>query len=285
MVVAGAVPVLLTMVGSNGTANAELDRHGPVSRTEHGDHVAFVADDTDSAEATPTAQAEQAKQSSDWPAAQVPNVRPYRGTRIPDDTRSSLQWARPVPKNEYLSPVESLHGPVPVAPVPPIAPPPGMLRFGNVQVEAPDWLPREPAIQLNDAAAVTEADLATFFDSVGMERTRSDRVAGQTVGSAALGAAAGAAVASPFALIGAGVGGALGLVVGVPFAPIGLAAGPIGAAYGAALMAAPLAAIGAGIGAVLGATQALTAPPRALGPAEAATAEPAPIDRPFHMAE
>lgn len=275
MVVAGAVPVVLTLVGSGGTANAELGRYVQVSQIEHGGQVAFVADATDSGEWTPAVQAEQTKQSSDWPAAQAPNVRPYRGTRIPDDTRSSLQWARPVPKDEYLSPVESLHGPVPVAPVPPIAPPSGMLRFGNVQVEAPDWLPREPAIQLNDAASVTEADLATFFDSVGMERTRSDRVASQTVGSAALGAAAGAAVASPFALIGAGVGGALGLVIGLPFAPIGLAAGPIGAAYGAAIMAAPLAAIGAGIGAGLGAMQALTAPPRALGPAEAAKDEPA----------
>ncbi|MEV4127455.1 hypothetical protein [Nocardia sp. NPDC049707] len=269
MVAAGAVPVVLTLVGSNGTANAEPDI--AVSQTERVAHAALVADDTDSGEGTV-----QTAQSPNWPAAQAPNVRPYRGMRIPDDTDSSLQWARPVPKSEYLSPVEFLHGPVPVAPVPPIAPPPGMLRFGDVQVEAPDWLPREPAIQLNDAAAVTEADLATFFDSVGMERTRSDRIASQTVGSAALGAAAGAAVASPFALIGAGVGGALGLAIGLPFAPIGLAAAPAGAAYGAALMAAPLAAIGAGIGAGLGATQALTAPPRALGPApDAATDESA----------
>ncbi|MEV6137192.1 hypothetical protein AB0L63_14245 [Nocardia sp. NPDC051990] len=274
MVAAGAVPVVLTLVGSNGTANAEPDI--PMSQTEHVAHAAFVADDPDSGEGTPAAQTAPTEQSPDWPAAQAPNVRPYRGMRIPDDTDSSLQWARPVPKSEYLSPVEFLHGPVPVAPVPPIAPPPGMLRFGDVQVAAPDWLPREPAIQLNDAAAVTEADLATFFDSVGMERTRSDRIASQTVGSAALGAAAGAAVASPFALIGAGVGGALGLAIGLPFAPIGLAAVPAGAAYGAALMAAPLAAIGAGIGAGLGATQALTAPPRALGPApDAAADEPA----------
>lgn len=272
MVAAGAVPVVLTLVGSSGTANAAFDRDVPVSQTQHSGHVDFVVGDTDSGEETPATQVEP---SQDWPAAQVPNVRPYRGMRIPDDTRSSLQWARPVPKSEYLSPVEFLHGPVPVAPVPPIAPPPGVLRFGNVQVEAPDWLPREPAIQLNDAAAVAEADLATFFDSVGMERTRSDRIASQTVGSAALGAAAGAAVASPFALIGAGVGGALGLAIGLPFAPIGLAAVPIGATYGAALMAAPLAAVGAGIGAGLGATQALTAPPRALGPAETAADEPA----------
>ena len=54
---------------------------------------------------------------------------------------------------------------------------------------------------------------------------------------------AGFVFASPFALFGAAVGGGLGLAIGLPFAPIGLAAGPIGAAYGAALMAAPLSAI------------------------------------------
>jgi len=202
----------------------------------------------------------------EWPAAEAPNVRPYHGIRTPEGTLSSLQWARPLPEPDYLSPVEGLHAPIPVAPVPPIVPPPKTLRFGDVQVESPEWLPREHAIQLNDAVAVQEAGLATFLDSVGMERTRSDRVASQTIGTAALGAAAGAAVASPFALIGAGAGGALGLAIGIPFAPIGLAAAPVGAAYGAALMAAPLAVIGAGIGATVGAAQALTAPPRALGP-------------------
>lgn len=271
MVVAGAVPVVLTLVG-NGTANAEPDRYIPITQTEQTDPAVDpavpAADDTDSTAPTGTnPPGEHTDQSPEWPAAQAPNVRPYRGLRIPDDVLSSLQWARPMPKNKYLSPVEALHPPVPVDPVPPIAPPPGTLRFGDVHVEAPEWLPREQAIQLNDGAAVTEANIATYLDSVGMERTRSDRIAGQTVGAAAIGAAAGAAVASPFALIGAGVGGALGLAIGLPFAPIGLAAGPIGAAYGAALMAAPLAAIGAAVGAGLGAAHAFSAPPRALAPA------------------
>ncbi|MFI1460404.1 hypothetical protein [Nocardia carnea] len=149
-----------------------------------------------------------------WPNAEAPNVRPYHGVRIPDDTLSSLQWARPAPDSDYLSPVKNLHGPNPVSPVPPIAPPPGVLRFGDVRVGVPEWLPREQAIQLDDGAAVTGAQLATFLDSIGMERTRSDRVAGQTLGAAALGAAAGAAVAAPFALVGAGVGGVIGLTVG-----------------------------------------------------------------------
>ncbi|WP_228803819.1 hypothetical protein [Nocardia higoensis] len=245
-VAAGAAPVVLTLTGT-GPATADVE---------------YPAAVTEEAPSTGTGPG-----SPKWPAAEAPNVRPYHGIRIPDDTLSSLQWARPVPEPEYLSPVEELHAPVPVAPVPPIAPPPEMLRFGDVRVEPPEWLPREHAIQLNDAAAVQEAELATFLDSVGMERTRSDRVASQTIGAAALGAAAGAAVASPFALIGAGAGGAMGMVIGLPFAPIGLAAVPVGAAYGAALMAAPLAVIGAGVGATVGAAQALTAPPRALGPA------------------
>ncbi|MBH0779585.1 hypothetical protein [Nocardia bovistercoris] len=265
MVVAGAVPVVLSLVGG-ATAEATPEQDAAVSRVDFGvgparaNPVHPVADPVDG---DPAAQ---------WPAAEVPNVRPYQGAKIPDDTLSSLQWARPVPQPQYLSPVDALHAPVEVPRVPPIAPPPGMLRVGDVQVAAPDWLPREQAIQVNDAAAATEAEIATFLDSVGMERTRSDRIAGQTMGAAAVGATAGAAFASPFALVGAGVGGALGLAIGLPFAPIGLAAGPMGAVYGAALMAAPLAAIGAGIGAGIGATAAFTAPPRAMGPTQDAPA-------------
>ncbi|MGQ4616181.1 hypothetical protein [Nocardia sp. R7R-8] len=255
IVAVGAVPLVLALVGT-GTANAAPDRPVPVTRTD------------------PVDQSERTDQPAQWPAAEAPNVRPYEGLRIPDDTLSSLQWARPLPNPKYLAPVEGLHGPVPVAPVPPIAPPPHKLRFGDVQVDAPDWLYREQAIQLNDGAAMAEANIATYLDSIGMERTRSDRVAGQTVGAAAIGAAAGAAFASPFALFGAAVGGGLALAIGLPFAPIGLAAGPIGAAYGAALMAAPLAAIGAGIGAGLGAAHSLSAPPRAQSAPE--SVDPAP---------
>ncbi|MGW4327096.1 hypothetical protein ACWEKR_14505 [Nocardia sp. NPDC004573] len=241
LVAVGTVPLVLALVGT-GTANAEPDHPVPVTRTDSAD------------------QAEAAQ----WPAAEAPNVRPYEGLRIPDDVLSSLQWARPLPDHQYLAPLVGLHAPVPVAPVPPIAPPSGKLRFGDVQVDAPEWLYREQAIQINDTAAMAEANMATFFDSIGMERTRSDRVAGQTMGAAAIGAAAGFVFASPFALFGAAVGGGLALAIGLPFAPIGLAAGPIGAAYGAALMAAPLSAIGAGIGAGLGVVHALSAPPRAL---------------------
>ncbi|QIS13294.1 hypothetical protein [Nocardia arthritidis] len=236
MVAAGAMPLMLALVGT-GTANA--------------------------APATAPTVTQPDQQKPQWPAADAPNVQKYEGLTIPDNTKSSLQWSRSVPDKSYLAPVGVLHAPGPVAPVPPIAPPPGKFRFGDIQVDAPDWINQEQAIQINDNAAVTEANLATFLDSIGMERSRSDRIAGQTVGTAAVGALAGAASAAPFALTSAAVGAALGLVVGVPFVPVGIVAGPVlGAAMGAAVITVPAAAIGAAAGAAVGAVNAFNAPPR-----------------------
>ncbi|WP_153340271.1 hypothetical protein [Nocardia aurantia] len=202
----------------------------------------------------------------EWPAAGSPNEQPYEGLHIPHNELSSLQTARSLPNHHYLAPVGTLHTPVPVTPVPPIAPPPGKFRFGDVQVDAPDWINRDQAITVNDTSAQTEANLATFLDSIGMERSRSDRVAGQTMGTAAMGAVAGASAALPLTLSAAAMGGLCGLIAGVPFLPIGLVAGPIlGAAMGAAAVTIPAAAIGAGVGAAVGAVGGLTAPSRVLG--------------------
>ncbi|MFC9994910.1 hypothetical protein [Nocardia sp. NPDC127526] len=238
VVAAGAVPLVMAIVGT-GAANAAPAQPNPV--TAHDD-------------------------APQWPAADAPNVMPYEGLNIPDETRSSIQWSRPAPDKRYLAPVGVLHPPVPVPAVPPIAPPPGMFRFGDVQVPAPDWIDKEQSIQINDNAAMVEANLATFLDSIGMERSRSDRIAGQTVGTAAVGALAGAATAAPFALTSATVGGALGLVVGAGFFPVGLVAGPaLGAAAGAAVITVPAAVAGAAVGAAVGAVNAFNAPPRVVG--------------------
>ncbi|MBL1073978.1 hypothetical protein JK358_06185 [Nocardia sp. 2] len=238
MVAAGAVPLVLAIVGT-GAANAAP------------------------AEVNPVAQHDDAPQ---WPAADSPNVMPYEGLNIPDETKSSIQWSRPAPDKKYLAPVGVLHAPVPVAAVPPIAPPPGKFRFGDVVVDAPNWIDSEQAIQINDNAAQIEANLATFLDSIGMERSRSDRIAGQTVGTAAVGAALGAASAAPFALTSATVGAAAGLVVGLPLFPVGLVGGPaIGAAAGAAMIVVPAAMAGAAVGAVVGAVNSFNAPPRVVG--------------------
>ncbi|GAB2656131.1 hypothetical protein ACWDYH_33390 [Nocardia goodfellowii] len=235
VVAAGAVPLVLALVGS-GTANADPTEAG--TSTQH----------------------------AQWPAADVPNAMPYEGLDIPDNTRSSLQWSRPLPDKRYLAPVGVLHPPVPVAPVPPIAPPPGQFRFGDVTVPTPDWINEEQAIQINDNSAMAEANLATFLDSVGMERSRSDRIAGQTVGTAAVGALAGASAAAPIAVTSALVGGVLGLVVGAPFIPVGIFAGPaLGAAMGAAVITVPAAVVGAAAGGVVGAVNAYNAPSRVVG--------------------
>ncbi|WP_024804734.1 hypothetical protein [Nocardia sp. BMG51109] len=235
----------MAVVGT-GTANAAPSEPSQATTQDHG------------------AQEEHA--APQWPAGDAPNARPYEGLHIPGDTLSSLQTARTLPDKSYLAPVGTLHPPVPVAPVPPIAPPPGKFRFGDVQVDAPPWLDREQAIQINDNAAQTEANLATFLDSVGMERSRSDRIAGQTVGSAAVGAVAGAASAAPFALTSGVVGGVVGLVVGLPFVPVGVVAGPaMGAAFGAGVITVPAAAIGAAAGAAVGAVNSFNAPPRVVG--------------------
>lgn len=238
MVAAGAIPLVLALAGT-GTANAEPAQSNTVTQPEY---------------------------EAQWPAADAPDTVPYEGLTIPDDTSSSLQWSRPAPDKKYLAPVGVLHPPVPVAPVPPIAPPAGKFRFGDVIVDAPDWIDQEQAIHINDNAALAEADLATFLDSIGMERSRSDRIAGQTIGTAAVGALAGTAAAAPVTATSALVGAAVGLLVGVPFAPIGVVAGPVlGAAFGATVITAPAAAAGAAAGAAVGAFNAFNAPSRAVG--------------------
>ncbi|MFD0363226.1 hypothetical protein ACFQZZ_17405 [Nocardia sp. GCM10030253] len=238
MVAAGAVPIVLALVGT-GTANAEPAQSNTVTHPE---------------------------QKAQWPAADSPNAVPYEGLNIPDNTRSSLQWSRPAPDKRYLAPVGVLHPPVPVAPVPPIAPPPGQFRFGDVTVPTPDWIDQEQAIQINDNAAMAEANLATFLDSVGMERSRSDRIAGQTIGTAAMGALAGAGASAPIALTSAVMGGVVGLVVGLPILPVGIVAGPmLGAGVGAAVITIPAAALGAAAGAAVGAVNAFNAPSRVVG--------------------
>lgn len=178
--------------------------------------------------------------------------------------------ARPVPDQAYLAPLGELHAPTPVEQVAPITPPEDALRIGNLVMNAPGFDPTA----INEGAAQAEADLATYLDSVGLERSRSDKIAAQTVGSAAIGASVGGTVAAPLAATSATVGAVAGLVSGIPFLPIGLVAGPIlGAAIGYSVIAAPAAAAGAGIGAGIGAVDGFTAAPYGTAPTETAPAE------------
>ncbi|MFF3568903.1 hypothetical protein [Nocardia jiangxiensis] len=231
VVAASAVPLVLAVVGS-GTATAAPAQSN--TATQH--HVAHPHS----------------------PASNIPKAQP----RISGDVLTSLPSARPLPDQRYLAPVGQLHAPKAVAPVAPIAPPPGKFRFGDVQLDAPTWINRDQEVAVNDRSAQAEAGLATFLDSVGMERSRSDRIAGATIGTAAIGAVAGATAAAPLAVTSGLVGGVTGLVAGVPFLPIGLVAGPaLGAAIGAGVTTVSAATMGAVAGAAVGAAEGFTAPP------------------------
>lgn len=135
------------------------------------------------------------------------------------------------------------------------------IRIGNLQMDRPDWLPTEYAAQINDASAGTESSLSQGIQSMGVERARSDRIAGAVIGDAIIGASVGATLASPLAATSAVVGAASGVIAGIPFAPAGLIVVPvIGAAIGYGVIAAPAAAAGAAVGAAVGAIEGSVAP-------------------------
>ncbi|WP_067894576.1 hypothetical protein [Nocardia vaccinii] len=230
VVAASAVPLVLTVVGSG--AAAAVPAHS-------------------------NATAEQDATPAQSPASDISNAQPH----LTNDVLSSLRSARPLPDQSYLAPVGALHVPTAVAPVAPIAPSPGELRFDDVQLEAPTWIDRGHKVAVNDGAAEAEAGVATFLDSVGMERSRSDRIASAAIGTAAIGAVAGATASAPLAATSGVVGGVAELVAGVPLLPIGLIAGPaLGAAIGLGVITVPAAAMGA----AAGAAQGFTAPPHAV---------------------
>ncbi|MGW5381600.1 hypothetical protein [Nocardia sp. NPDC003963] len=273
VVAAGAVPLIATLIGA-GTANAEVLPAPPASSPIPAalaalppapiatvDPFGAATDTVQEAarvavrSATDTITAATAPFTHAAPAV-PPGPRP---AVITDPAASAPALAtRPVPNPAYLAPQGELHAPEPVAPVAPIEAPPGKLRVGSVIIDAPPFDVRE----INTGAAQAEAQLATFYDSVGVERNRSDRMAAQTVGSAAIGASVGSTVAAPVAGAAALIGGAVGLVVGIPFMPAGLVFMPVIAATTAyAMVAAPAMLTGAAIGGAIGAAEGYTAAP------------------------
>ncbi|MFI6865377.1 hypothetical protein [Nocardia sp. NPDC050406] len=157
-----------------------------------------------------------------------------------------------------------------------IAAPEGKLRFGDTQVDIPTWLTPEQADQVNEIVGTAEAELARTLDSAGFEPSRSDRIAAQTVGTAAVGAAVGVGVAAPVEVAAGAMGGFVGAMAGTPFAPAGWVFGPaVGATAGVALVAVPAATVGATIGAAVGAVNGYLAPATEAAPMDEGTA---PID-------
>ena len=180
---------------------------------------------------------------------------------------------RQVPVYEEPAPsvrIEELHAPVPVEPVAPIIAPKDKLRGGDFIIDNPGF--SKPDLdRTNNTLAAAEAGVGTVYRSVGIEASRSDRVAGATIAGVVGGGLVGATVAGvPAALIGgtlgagagAGIGATVGAGMGAVTVPVvgavpGIAAGAaVGAATGAAAGAAgvgiPFAIGGAIVGGALG---------------------------------
>ncbi|RDI55713.1 hypothetical protein [Nocardia mexicana] len=179
--------------------------------------------------------------------------------------RDSATGVRAIPEPGALAAIdiERLHLPDParLGTVAPIEAPEGKLRFGDTQIDIPEWLPPEQAGQLNDVSAHTEAELARTLDGAGFAPSRADRIAAQTVGTAAVGAAVGTAVAGPAVVAGVLLGGFVGTMAGMPMLPLGtVGVAAAGAAIGGAVVAAPAAAAGAAVGAGVGALNGVLAP-------------------------
>ncbi|MFI1917645.1 hypothetical protein [Nocardia sp. NPDC020380] len=190
--------------------------------------------------------------------------------------RNSTVGVRDIP-NAPLAPVDvkALHAPDPmsVPDVAPIAAPEGKLRFGDTQVDIPNFLTPDQASKVNALSAGAEAEVARTLDSAGFQPSRSDRIAATTIGTAAQGAAIGVGAAAPLEVAGALMGGFVGAMAGTPFAPAGWVFGPaVGASAAVGLIGGAAGTIGAGIGAAVGAANGVMAPATPGAPGGAANA-------------
>lgn len=167
------------------------------------------------------------------------------------------------PDDYYVAPlrVEELHLPTYVEPTAPIIAPRETLRLGTYHVAQPNWITDGDLARTNNTSAVIEAEVSTFWRSLGVETTRANRLAAAQLGmgaAGAIGAGAGGALA------GGAIGGAIGAsiwggqdliipggqVIFVTNSTIGTA---IGAVVGGAIGAVPGAVMGAVAGTTIGA--------------------------------
>ncbi|MGF7122699.1 hypothetical protein [Rhodococcus sp. BE178] len=166
------------------------------------------------------------------------------------------------PDNYYVAPVqfEELHLPTYVEPTAPIIAPRETLRLGTFHTPQPNWITDGDLARTNNTSAVIEAEVSTFWRSLGVETTRANRLAAAQLGMGAAGAI-GTGVAG--ALVGGTIGGGIGagmwggtdlLIPGgqVVFVTNGVAGTAIGAAVGGVLGAVPGAVTGVIAGTTIG---------------------------------
>ncbi|MGV9866071.1 hypothetical protein [Rhodococcus koreensis] len=227
------------------------DNNNQAGITDHGGGQAGVTTPAPEPPETPQASAEDAGTTSDWDTY-IPIPTEYQN--VP--TRHVPTYTEPTYTAEAPSPTGEQHLPEPEqtpesapaqdVPVAPIQAPKDTYRFGYLTGPRPDWLPKTEADKLNNTSAILEAQGATFFNSLGVPTTRSDRMAAAATAGAVTAGAAGATAAGVTAGAVGAAGGAL----------IGLAAGT---AIGGPVLAGPGAGTGAIIGGVaLGAPAAVT---------------------------
>ncbi|WFR72338.1 hypothetical protein P9209_28915 [Prescottella defluvii] len=167
------------------------------------------------------------------------------------------------PDDYYVAPVQvqDLHLPTYVEPTAPIIAPRETLRLGTYHTQQPNWMTDGDLARTNNTSAVIEAEVSTFWRSLGIETTRANRIAAAQIGM-------GAANAVGAGVVGALIGGTFGGLAGasmwggtelalpggeIIFVTNGVAGTAIGAAVGAAAFAAPAAVVGAFAGATIGA--------------------------------
>ncbi|WP_305093828.1 hypothetical protein [Prescottella sp. R16] len=172
------------------------------------------------------------------------------------------------PENYYVAPlqVQELHMPTYVEPTAPIIAPRETLRLGTFHTPQPNWVTDGDLDRTNNTSAVVEAEVSTFWRSLGAPTTRANRLAAAQIGMGAVGAGVmGAGGALVGGLVGGGIGTYVGAVTGLGtegiFLPgvgaVTTAGTATGAAIGAAVLGIPAAVaggvVGAGIGTWIGA--------------------------------
>ncbi|GAF48561.1 hypothetical protein [Rhodococcus wratislaviensis] len=182
---------------------------------------------------TPQQSSGDAGTTADWDTY-IPIPTEYQNVptrQAPTYTGPAYYDDAPSPGEQHVPEIAPGHG----GPVAPIQAPEDTYRFGYLTGSRPDWLPNTEADKLNNTSAILEAQGATFFNSLGVPTTRSDRMAAAATAGAVTAGVAGATAAGVTAGAVGAAGGAL----------IGLAAG---SAIGGPVLAGP----GAGTGAIIG---------------------------------
>lgn len=191
------------------------------------------------------------------PPAQYQNIE-YRPLEYYDYDTDTYD----APDDYYIAParVEDLHLPTYVEPTAPIIAPRETLRLGTYHAPQPNWVTDGDLARTNNTSAIIEAEVSTFWRSLGIETTRANRLAAAQIGMGAasgigagvVGALAGGTIGG---IVGAGMSGGIPVTIpgGVIFVTTGVAGTAIGAAVGGVLAAVPAVVGGVVAGTAVGA--------------------------------